>query len=246
MKKLLIPYVMANGRLLENLYLLDRVGADFIEIGLPFSDPVADGETIVQAGQAAIKEGITAQTILSLLQEQQDKIKTPYLLMTYYQIIEHYGIEAFVKAATDANVYGLIIPDLPYELGMRFKERYLKGSQLKLISLIAMTTSNERVQAIAKQADGFIYTVTMNAITGDNSGFHRSLSDKVAMIKANTCVPVVCGFGIRSVDDVRQIASFSDGVVIGSELVKRLANEPVSKVENYLTSVRAALDESKT
>lgn len=243
MKKLLIPYIMGNSKLVEHLQLLDKVGADFIEIGLPFSDPVADGDTIVQAGQDAIKEGVTTQNVLTTLNTQKDTIKTPYLLMTYYQLIEHYGIEKFIQEAENANVYGLIIPDLPYELGIHFKECYLKNSPIKLISLIAMTTSDERMKAIAKQADGFIYTVTMNAITGDSgNNFHKALADKVAMIKTHSNVPVVCGFGIRSIKDVQNIIAFSDGVVIGSELVKRLSNEPLSEVENYLISVREALD----
>lgn len=243
MKKLLIPYVMGNKKLTEHLKLLDDVGADFIEIGLPFSDPVADGDTIVKAGQTAIQEGVTTQTILESLKSYKHQIKTPYLLMTYYQLIEHYGIERFIKEAEEANVYGLIIPDLPYELGVRFKKQHLEQSPLKLISLIAMTTSDERLQAIARQADGFIYTVTMNAITGDSgSNFHKTLADKVAMIKTHSNVPVVCGFGIRSTEDVQNIARFSDGVVIGSELVKRLDSEPLSKVKAYLMSVRETLD----
>ncbi|WP_072281827.1 tryptophan synthase subunit alpha [Rappaport israeli] len=243
MKKLLIPYVMGNAKLLQNLHVLEKAGADFIEIGLPFSDPVADGETILQAGQAAIKEGMTTKKIFELLTAHQGEFKTPYLLMTYYQLIEAYGVAEFVQAAERANVYGLIIPDLPFELGERFKAQYLKGSRLKLISLIAMTTSQQRMQTIAKKAEGFIYTVTMNAITGDNlGGFHQTLAEKVARIKAHASVPVVCGFGIRSVEDVRNIATFSDGVVIGSELVKRFANDSAQAVNEYLQEVRAQLD----
>lgn len=241
MRELFIPYVMGNKDFIESVKLMDKNGADYIEIGLPFSDPVADGPTIMEAGQKAIQQGMTVDKIIDALIENKKEIKTPYIFMTYYNLIDAYGVESFIDRVVEANVYGLIIPDLPFELGERFKTQ-LKGSNVKLISLIAMTSSNERIEKIAKNAEGFIYTVTMNATTGDGRGFHKGLKEKIAFIKEHSSVPVVCGFGIKTVEHVKEIKAFSDGIVIGSEIVKRLQNDTTEEIENYLQSVRSALD----
>lgn len=153
MHKLFIPYIMGNQNFIENVKLLSENGADYIEIGIPFSDPVADGAVILKAGQAALEEGMNAKLILERLKLEQHAIKTPYLLMTYYNIIESFGVKAFIDEAEAAGVYGLIIPDLPYELGVIFKEK-LKHTSVKLISLIAMTTSNERVKTMLQRQRG--------------------------------------------------------------------------------------------
>nr|WP_263313346.1 tryptophan synthase subunit alpha [Mammaliicoccus sp. Marseille-Q6498] len=242
MNKLFIPYVMGNQDFIESVKLMDKNGADFIEIGLPFSDPVADGPTIMKAGQEAIKQGMTVNKIIDQLIQHKQDIKTPYLFMTYYNLIDSYGVEKFIERIAEANVYGLIIPDLPFELGQRFKEK-LKASRIKLISLVAMTSSDERIKQIAENAEGFIYTVTMNATTGDGRGFHEGLKDKIQFIKEHSQVPVVCGFGIKTVDHAKEIKAFSDGIVIGSEIVKRLENDATQETEAYLKSIRNALDE---
>ncbi|WP_323702426.1 tryptophan synthase subunit alpha [Mammaliicoccus sp. Dog046] len=241
MSKLFIPYIMGNENFIKSLKLMDENGADFIEIGLPFSDPVADGPTIMRAGQQAIKQGMNVNKIIDQLIENKNDIQTPYLLMTYYNLIDSYGVDAFIERISEANVYGLIIPDLPFELGERFKEK-LKNTQVKLISLIAMTSSDKRIKKIAENAEGFIYTVTMNATTGDGRGFHEGLKDRMEFIKTHANVPVVCGFGIKTVEHAKEIKSFSDGIVIGSEIVQRLEFDSIDKTIGYLNSIRTALD----
>lgn len=242
MRKLFIPYVMGNKDFIDSVKLMDENGADYIEIGLPFSDPVADGPTIMAAGQEAIKQGMSVNKIIDQLIEHKDEINTPYLFMTYYNLIDAYGVDAFIERIAEANVYGLIIPDLPFELGQRFK-KHLKPKNIKLISLIAMTSSDERIKQIAEHAEGFIYTVTMNATTGDGRGFHESLKDKIKFIQQHANVPVVCGFGIRTEEHAKEIKSFSDGIVIGSEIVKRLKNDSIEQTQAYIQSIRKALDE---
>ncbi|EKU47095.1 tryptophan synthase subunit alpha [Staphylococcus massiliensis] len=244
MGKLFVPYIMGNQKMIENLKLLEHYGADYVEIGIPFSDPVADGPIIMEAGQEAIREGQTTDKILETLKQHRDHIKVPYILMTYYHMIEVYGEDAFFKACTEAGVYGLIIPDLPYELLKQLKERH-PNRKLKLISLISMTANEARIENIAKEAEGFIYTVTMNAITGQDGAFHPELKEKIEFIKRHAKVPVMAGFGIKTPKDVKEIAATADGVVIGSEIVKRFKEGPDETTYQYLASIQAALNESR-
>ncbi|GEP83514.1 tryptophan synthase subunit alpha [Staphylococcus piscifermentans] len=245
MSKLFIPYIMGNKDFISNLKVLSDEGADIVEIGLPFSDPVADGPTIMEAGNKAIEEGMNAHKILQELKAHKEELKdTKYVLMTYYNIILHYGEEKFIQDCEEAGVYGLIIPDLPFELGEQLKARF-KDSNVKIISLIAMTASDDRIQKIAQHAEGFIYTVTMNATTGENGQFHPELRNKIEYIQENAEVPVVAGFGIRNPEQVATLSEFTDGIVIGSEIVKRFANDSETSIREYLQSIRRALDETK-
>ncbi|MBF7018750.1 tryptophan synthase subunit alpha [Staphylococcus sp. 18_1_E_LY] len=242
MSKLFIPYVMGNKNFIQNVKTLSEAGADIIEIGIPFSDPVADGPVIMEAGNKAIQEGMNIQIILDELTKHQQQIKSDYVLMTYYNIINHYGEDAFFEACERAGVYGLIIPDLPYELVEQIKARH-QGSSIKVISLVAMTTADERINKIAATAEGFIYTVTMNATTGENGKFHPQLKEKIQRLKDIANVPVVAGFGIRTPDHVSDIAEVADGVVIGSEIVRRFENDSLDHTVNYLHSIRNTLDQ---
>ncbi|HLR18363.1 MAG TPA: tryptophan synthase subunit alpha [Staphylococcus sp.] len=241
MRKLFIPYIMGNKAFIENLKTVSEAGADIVEVGVPFSDPVADGPVIMEAGSKAIEEGVNIQYILDQLTEHRESITSKYVLMTYYNIINYYGEAAFFKACEEAGVYGLIIPDLPHELVQQLKARHSER-KVNIISLIAMTTSEERSNQIAKDAEGFIYTVTMNATTGENGKFHPELKDRIQHIKTMSNVPVVAGFGIRTPEHVTDIIEASDGVVIGSEIVKRFERDSKDETVQYFKSIRNALD----
>lgn len=242
MSKLFIPYIMGNLKFIENLKILSEAGADIIEIGVPFSDPVADGSTIMNAGAKTIEEGVNINFIFEQLIKNKETITSKYVLMTYYNIISSFGENEFLNKCEEAGVYGLIIPDLPFELTQKFKKDF-PNEKVKLISLIAMTTSEERIKNIAKKAEGFIYTVTMNATTGENGQFHPELKRKIELIKGVTDVPVVAGFGIRNQEHVKDIGRIADGVVIGSEIVKRFAESDPSEMFQFLRSIRKTLDQ---
>lgn len=225
----------------ENATLLSENGADIIEIGVPFSDPVADGPVIMEAGQQAIKQGITIDYIFEQLEKHGNQIKCHYVLMTYYNIICHYGEQAFFEKCRDTGVYGLIIPDLPFELSQRLKQQFSHYG-VKIISLVAMTTDDKRIKDIVSHAEGFIYTVTMNATTGQNGAFHPELKRKIESIKAIANVPVVAGFGIRSPQHVADIKEVADGIVIGSEIVKRFKSNTREEIIKYLQSIQQTLN----
>lgn len=236
MTKQLVTYIMGGMRFIDELRALDDVGVDYVEVGIPFSDPVADGPTIMQAGQEAIQDQMTTQKIFDALKSVKDDVKTRIVLMTYYHSIETYGEAAFIQTAEEAGVYGLIIPDMPHEYIVQLKEKYPKR-QIKLISLIAMTANQERRETIARQAEGFIYTVTMNEVTGQNGTFHPELKAHIQDIKKIAKVPVFAGFGIRTPAHVQSITEVADGVVVGSEIVKRFKQEGIAQTKAYVQSL---------
>ena len=162
--------------------------------------------------------------------------------MTYYNVILSYGEKAFFKKCDDIGVYGVIIPDLPFELIEQLKQQLNHNRVVKIISLIAMTTDINRIQNIAKHAEGFIYTVTMNATTGEDGTFHPKLKDQIKMIKSFTSLPVVAGLGIRTTDHIKDLVKDVDGVVIGSEIVRRFQNDDLSQTGEYLREIRQTLD----
>ncbi|MDQ7199626.1 tryptophan synthase subunit alpha [Staphylococcus pseudintermedius] len=243
--KQFVAYIMGGPEFIAQLKALDEVGADYVEIGIPFSDPVADGPIIMEAGQAAIRAGMTAQKIFDQLKTVNGQLNTRYLLMTYYHTIETYGEAAFMAEAEAAGVEGLIIPDMPFEYIEQLKARYPER-QLKFISLIAMTAAPERRQRIAQSAEGFIYTITMNQITGQNGNFHPELKQNILDIKQHSDVPVMAGFGIRTPEHVQEIIEVADGVIIGSEIVRRFNEEGIEVTKQYLARVREALGKHRS
>jgi tryptophan synthase alpha chain len=205
---------------------LEQAGASLIEIGIPFSDPLADGPTIQHSSDVAIKNGATLPRVLELVREARTKTSIPLILMGYINPILHYGIEKFIREAANAGVDGLIIPDVPPE---ECDELCALSKQycMSNIFLIAPTTSDERIQHIDSLSTDFTYCVSVTGVTGarssfgDSSGFEHFLS----RVRANTKKPFVVGFGIKGKEQVQMISQFSDGVVIGSALLQAIADE---------------------
>lgn len=243
MSKAFVAYIMGGTQFIDELKVLDDIGADYVEIGIPFSDPVADGPIIKAAGERAIQEGMTLKKVLNQLRAHRHEIKTNLILMTYAHMIETYGEAAFMEEIDMLGIYGVIIPDMPFEYTEQLKARYPER-KVHLISLVAMTASEARMKAIAEKAEGFIYTVTMNQTTGQNGDFHPELKDNIKKLKAYTSIPIMAGFGIRDERQIKDIIRIADGVIIGSEIVKRFHETGQHQTKLYLKHIRHVLNEA--
>ena len=242
-KKAFIPYIMACdpslARTHELIGILEDCGADIIELGVPFSDPLADGPTIQKAAQRALAQGVTLRKVIELVADVRKRSQTPILLMTYYNPIFHYGEERFVRDASEAGVDGIIVPDLPPEEA-RDILAFSKRSDFDIIFLVAPTSTGERAGKVAKSSRGFIYYVSITGITGSKLTMDSSIASHVARIRSMSGTPVAVGFGISTPEEAAEVAAFADGVIVGSAIVKRAA-EPDGLLREYLSSLRKAV-----
>ena len=208
---------------------------DFIEIGLPFSDPMADGPLIQHSSQIAIEQNTSVEECFDLVKEIR-KINNdiPIILMGYYNPIHYYGNLKFIKKAVLSGIDGLIIVDLPMEEDEEFYNLSYKNN-LPLIRLVTPTTDEERLKKILKNAHGFVYYVSVTGITGTKSASVNDVKNKIKVIKKITNLPVIAGFGIKNSVDAKKMSSISDGIVIGSSLVNKI--EEVYKKENGLKEI---------
>ena len=200
---------------------LEKKGVDIIELGVPFSEPLADGPVIQEASGYALKKGINLLKILGLVKQLRRHTDLPICLMTYYNPVFCFGEKNFVNKAVAAGVDGVIIPDLPYEEAREFRH-YANQKGLANICFISPTSSRERIQAILKVARGFIYYVSLTGVTGSRKSLAADLKTKLAAIKKLTTKPVCVGFGISCAGQVRQVRKISDGVIIGSAIVAKI------------------------
>ena len=224
-------------------YIISMIeaGADLIEIGIPFSDPIAEGSVIQEADLRALSAGTRIADILALAARLRAQTEVPLVFMTYLNPVFHYGYDAFFAAAAQAGVDGIIIPDLPYEE----RGELLPAAQawgIELISMIA-PTSAQRVSQIAAEATGFIYLVSSLGVTGVRPKITTDLAALIATIRAVTSTPVAIGFGIHQPEQARELASLADGVIVGSEIVRRIAaatkaGNPAAANEDIATFVR--------
>lgn len=220
--KAFIPFLTAGDPDLETteklLYQLEAAGANLIEIGIPFSDPVAEGEVITKANERALKNLITTDDIFLMLRRMRKNIKVPIVFLTYMNPIFTYGKDKFMKRCKEVGIDGVIIPDLPFEE----REELLTESEaydIPVISLIA-PTSKDRIKIIASHAKGFIYLVSSMGVTGVREQIQVDISDMVNEIRKATSTPVAVGFGISTPEQGRELAKFSDGVIVGSAIVR--------------------------
>ncbi|SHF07487.1 tryptophan synthase subunit alpha [Desulforamulus putei] len=210
------PDMQTTGRL---VLAMDRAGADIIELGVPFSDPSADGPVIQRASTRALRNHTNPAGILKLVEEVREKVKTPLVLMSYYNPILQYGLNAFCADAARAGVAGLIIPDLPVEeAGPLITEADKVG--LALIPLAAPTSNRHRLAKITAAARGFIYCVTVTGITGTRQDVTGEIARLAGQVREFTDLPIVAGFGIATTDQAAAVARYCDGVVVGSALVR--------------------------
>jgi tryptophan synthase alpha chain len=200
---------------------LDRSGADIIELGVPFTDPMADGPVIQEASQAALKKGVCLKDILRMVKRVRGKVSAPLCLMTYYNPVFCFPEDKFVEAASRAGVDGVIIPDLPPEEGEHLI-RLSKKSGLDVICFVSPTTTLKRIRFIAARARGFIYYVSLTGVTGARRALPQGLKERLAAIKRITVKPVCVGFGISDRRQVKEVYKISDGAIVGSAIVKKI------------------------
>ena len=209
--------------------------ADFIEIGLPFSDPMADGPLIQHSSQIAIQQNTSVEDCFKIVKEIRKKNNDiPVILMGYYNPIHYYGNLKFIKNAVSSGIDGLIIVDLPMEEDKEFYNLSYKNN-LPLIRLVTPTTNEARLKKILKNACGFIYYVSVTGITGTKSATVKDVKNKIKIIKKFTDLPIIAGFGIKNSIDAKKMSSISDGIVIGSSLVKKI--DEVYKKKNGLNEI---------
>ena len=216
---------------------------DFIEIGLPFSDPMADGPLIQHSSQIAIQQNISVQECFNIVEEiRKINNEIPIILMGYYNPIHYYGNLKFIKNAVSSGIDGLIVVDLPMEEDEEFYNLSYKND-LPLIRLVTPTTDEIRLEKILKNARGFVYYVSVTGITGTKSASVKDVNNKIKIINKITDLPVIAGFGIKNSIDAKKLSSISDGVVIGSSLVKKI--DDVYEKKNGLNEIFKFLNSFK-
>jgi tryptophan synthase alpha chain len=247
-RRALIPYFMAfyPDRMTFRKLLLSaqEAGADLIEVGIPFSDPIADGPTIQEAGQVALSNGATLEKVLSLLTGMRKEVSVPLVVMSYANLLLRHGLDRFFKQAFSAGIRGAVIPDLILEESAHFKEAANRHG-IELILFVAPTTPGERLKDIAEAAQGFIYLVSVTGVTGARPGRTFSLRRYVSAVRKVTDTPVCVGFGIATPQQAASVAKVADGVIIGSaliEIMKQQDKDVANAVGRFLKSVRKAID----
>lgn len=238
----LITYIMAgdpnSAQSLEIMQALPDAGADIIELGMPFSDPAADGETIQLAAQRAMGAGMTLRQTLAMVRTfRMDNQDTPIVLMGYANPLYAYGLAQFVDDAVDAGVDGLLIVDLPPEEDDVLR-RYVDETDLDIIRLVTPTSDSDRLKIILDGASGFLYYVSITGVTGTASADLTALRPHIDMIQSQTDLPVAIGFGIKTPEDVAAMAALGDGVVVGSAIVNMIKDAPHAGIAPTLDLVR--------
>jgi len=217
-----------------------RSGADAIELGIPFSDPLADGRTIQAASQAALKSGVTVARALETATAARSKTDVPLLFMTYLNPILAFGLDRFCRAAAKAGIDGLIVPDLPAAESDDLR-RAADACELDLVFFVAPTSSNAGIAAACRAATGFIYCIAVTGVTGARAQLDSGVLPLIAMVREQTSLPVVVGFGISRPEHLQALEGHADGVIVASSLLEAIAqapDDPVGQVGHFLTALR--------
>jgi tryptophan synthase alpha chain len=245
----LIPFITAGDPDLKTtaqaLRVLDQSGADLIELGVPYSDPLADGPTIQAAATRALQRGVRLDDVLEMVKDVSPDLKAPLILFAYYNPILNRGIESFLKQIAGAGVQGLVVPDLPLEEA----ESLLKPAAeigIEVVLLVAPTSPKERIEAIAHQSQGFIYLVSVTGVTGMRTQLESRVQDILQQMRTVTDKPIGVGFGISQPEQAKQVKNWgADAVIVGSAFVKRLADgtpaEGLSAIGEFCQNLKSAI-----
>ncbi|MEH1780377.1 MAG: tryptophan synthase subunit alpha [Nostoc sp.] len=250
----LIPFITAGDPDLETtakaLQVLDQNGADIIELGIPYSDPLADGPVIQASSTRALQRGTKLEQVLEMLQGVTPKLRSPIVLFTYYNPILHRGIDKFLEEIAAAGVAGLVVPDLPLEEAASLLQP-ATAIGIDLTLFVAPTSSDERIEAIARSSQGFIYLITVTGVTGMRSQVENRVSNLLKQIRGVTDKPIGVGFGISEAAQARLIREWgADAVIVGSGFVKRLAEgtpeQGLNAIAQFSQSLKAAIQTTNT
>jgi tryptophan synthase alpha chain len=241
----LIPYITVGYPSVETTLkvvpLLANSGCDIIELGIPFSDPLADGATIQRASYEALRQGVTSEVCFEVAQELRRQVEIPLVFMTYYNPVLKFGLEQFCSKCSGVGADGLIIPDLPPEEGEEL-EQSTRRHGLDLIYLLSPASTEERVQLVVSRSSGFIYLVSLTGVTGARNELPEELEGFVAMVRERTEKPLCVGFGVSTPEHARRIAKIADGVIVGSRIIQLLdEDKSLKNVCSFIESLRDAL-----
>ncbi len=244
--KAFIPFITCGDPNLDTteeiIKAMAKAGADLIELGIPFSDPTAEGPVIQEANIRALSAGTTTDKIFDMVSKISGQVNVPLVFMTYANVVFSYGTERFMENASKAGICGLILPDVPYEEKKEFADVSRKYG-IELVSLIA-PTSHDRISMIAKEAEGFIYCVSSLGVTGVRSSITTDIGAMTKLVREVTDVPCAIGFGISTPEQAKKMSMHADGVIVGSAIVKLIAKygkEAVKPVEDYVRSMKEAI-----
>ena len=244
--KVLIAYITAGypslDVTLKAVPLLAQSGCDMIELGIPFSDPMADGVTIQKASYSALKNGVTPKVCLEIARELSHKVDVPLLFMTYYNPVFNYGLETFCRDCGDSGISGLIIPDLPPDEGSALETTTTENG-IDLVYLLSPSSSEERITLVAQRSRGFIYLVSITGVTGTRNSLPIDLKTFVARVRKSARQPLCVGFGISTPKQAKQVAQLADGVIIGSRIIQLIEdNNNLQSVSEFIKELRNAID----
>lgn len=246
--KAFIPFITCGDPDLETtekvVYAMEEAGADLIELGIPFSDPTAEGPVIQEANIRALngKDKVTTDKVFELVVKLRKKVKVPMVFMTYANVVFSYGSEKFIARCKEVGIDGLILPDIPFEEKEEF-DPICKQYGLDLVSLIA-PTSHERISMIAKEANGFVYCVSSLGVTGTRTEITTNVGEMVELVKKTKDIPCAIGFGISTPEQAAKMAGYADGVIVGSAIVKIIAKygaDAAEPVYDYVKSMKDAI-----
>ncbi|TWU42299.1 tryptophan synthase subunit alpha [Novipirellula artificiosorum] len=249
-RKALMPFVTAGDPEIDTteaiLRSLAGAGADLCELGVPYSDPIADGPVIQSSYQRALESGFKLQQVFEMGKRMVGEVAMPRVTMVSYSIIHRVGVEAYVQKAVEAGYAGAIVPDLLVEEATEFAQ-ICKAADFSLIQLVTPTTPKERQVRIAKSSSGFLYYVSVTGITGERTALPSDLVDKVTWLRGETDLPICIGFGISSPETAATLAPVADGLIVGSAIVRRIAQaegkqDAVEKVSKFVQQLRSAID----
>ena len=244
-KKAFITYTTAG---LKDMATTKRIiktqeaaGIDVIELGIPFSDPVADGPVIQDASYKSILNGTTLTKVFDMMSEIRDEgVDVPIIFMMYYNTIYHYGIDDFVKKCIGCGVDGLIVPDLPFEEQKELQTALDSNEDAPILIQLVAPVSKQRIPMILENARGFVYCVSQMGVTGKGANFHKDIRKYLEDVKAVSNIPVMMGFGIRTVEDVRPLLDVIDGAIVGSHFIKLLESNDFSDktITDYISNFK--------